>query len=510
MTSDDIGLPDPVSAPRSGSPGNARTEPRTEPLPEDSTRTGTRPALPPEGTGRAEARPATPPDDAARTGTLPAQPHDTGRMDARLAAGDTGSAGVDPPGVGRAAYVRHLSGLLWPAPARVSVGRERESGRPRAEYLLIPDANRPKLLVPAARRAAAAAVTGFNAERSPRAAALSRVLRAALRTGVAHPLLRDRLRVYDGTLTGDARTGAATIESHLSEALGRPVLLALHIGPARANRKPVAQLLTADGRTVGFTKIGVNPLTAELVRAEARALDLLSRTTTTAMTVPAVRSAGRWQGLELLTLDALPVWKTRAPVTGDRLVAVMREIADIAGVESAPLTSSAYWKDLNAAATALGDEPRAAQVRRALGLIGSGPELTYGSWHGDFALWNLAVLPDTVLVWDWERFTTGVPRGYDALHYHFQDATATRGRPLAEAIRDTLDAAPRLLAPFGHDGPAAGPVALLYLCDLAVRYLRDRQDEAGAAAGRVEEWLLPELLGRAERLSETDPKDQPW
>lgn len=426
-------------------------------------------------------------DDSGRTDPVPARA--TGPAD----------DGPETLGTSRAAYLRRLTGPLWPAPARVTIGRA--PGPARAEYLLIPNAARPKLLVPAARRAAAAAVTGFNSERSPRAAALSRVLRLALRTGAAHPLLRDRLRVY-----GDAET----IEDHLAGALGHPVLLALHIGPARANRKPVAQVLTPDGRTVAFTKIGVNPLTAELVRAEARALDLVGRTTTTAMTVPAVRAAGHWQGLELLTLDALPVWRTRAPVTEDRLVAVMREIADIAGVESAPLTSSAYWKDLNAAATALGDGPRAARVRRALGLIGSGRELGYGSWHGDFARWNLAVLPDTVLVWDWERFTTGVPRGYDALHYHFSDATATRGRPLAEAVRDTLDAAPRLLAPFGHDGPAAAPVALLYLCDLAVRYLRDRQDEAGAAAGRVEEWLLPELLRRAERLSETETKDQPW
>jgi len=480
-------------------------------------------------------------DDRARTEAGPAPaaatPPGSDRVDPAEAYATPPDGEHGGPGdTSRAAYVRQLSGLLWPEPARVAIGRERVPGRPLAEYLLIPNAERPKLLVPAARRAAAAAVTGFNAERSPRAAALSRVLRAALRTGAAHPLLRDRLRVYDGPEPGPQAHGssasgpqahdaqahgsqagaagigdAATIEAHLADALGQPVLLALHIGPARANRKPVAQLLTPDGRTVGFTKVGVNALTAELVRGEAQALDLVGRARTTVMTVPAVRSAGQWHGLELLTLDALPVWRERAPVTADRLIAVMREIADLAGVETGPLSASAYWKDLNAAATALGDEPRAAQVRRALDLIGAAPtpDLTYGSWHGDFALWNLAVLPDTVLVWDWERFTTGVPRGYDALHYHFQDTTATRGHPLAEAVRATLDAAPRLLAPFGHDGPAAAPVALLYLCDLAVRYLRDRQDEAGAAAGRIEEWLLPELLARAERLH-PDTKDQPW
>ena len=404
----------------------------------------------------------------------------------------------------RAAYVRRLSAWLWPEPARVTIGRERTPGRPLAEYLLIPNAARPQLMVPAARRAAAAAVTGFNAERSPRAAALSRVLRTALRTGAAHPLLRDRLRVHGDAESAESPASPVTIETHLSAALGHPVLLALHIGPARANRKPVAQLLTPDGRTIGFTKIGVNELTGALVRAEARALELVGRARTTAMTVPAVREAGRWNGLELLTLDALPVWRERAPVTQERLLAVMREIADLAGVETAPLASSPYWKDLRAAAAGLGDEPRAAQVRRALDLIGADQELSFGSWHGDFALWNLAVLPDTVLVWDWERFTTGVPRGYDALHYHFQDATATRGRPPAEAVRDTLDAAPGLLRPFGLEAPAAELTGLLYLCDIAVRYLRDRQDEAGAAAGRVEEWLLPELLGRIET------KDQRW
>lgn len=448
------------------------------------------------------------PDD---TGAAPAPPPGPGPSGATPAPapGDTGRSGLTsalpPEGTGRAAYVRRLAGLLWPEPARVTIGRERAPGRPVAEYLLIPHAVRPKLMVPASRRAAAAAVVGFNAERSPRAAALSRVLRTALRTGAAHPLLRDRLRVHGAP-------DADTIETHLAGALGHPVLLALHIGPARANRKPVAQLLTPDGRTIGFTKIGVNDLTGALVRAETRALDLLGRTETRAMTVPAVRSAGSWRGLELLTLDALPVWRERAPVTQDRLTAVMLEIADVAGVESAPLTSSAYWKDLRAAAAALGDEPRAAQVRHALDLIGAtgGPDLAYGSWHGDFALWNLAVLPDTVLVWDWERFTTGVPRGYDALHYHFEDATATRGRPHDEAVRDTLNAAPELLRPFGHDDDTAGPVALLYLCDIAVRYLRDRQDEAGAAAGRVEDWLLPELLGRVERLHGTEPKDQRW
>ena len=49
----------------------------------------------------------------------------------------------------------------------------------------------------------------------------------------------------------------------------------MHLGAARANRKPVLQLLTPDGETVGFAKIGVSPLTSSLVWAERDALTLL-------------------------------------------------------------------------------------------------------------------------------------------------------------------------------------------------------------------------------------------
>src|SRR5439155_1718280 len=55
---------------------------------------------------------------------------------------------------------------------------------------------------------------------------------AALRTGVSFLLLRDRVRVT-GSETPD------TFERYLARALGPGLSLSVHIGPARANRKPV-------------------------------------------------------------------------------------------------------------------------------------------------------------------------------------------------------------------------------------------------------------------------------
>ena len=77
--------------------------------------------------------------------------------------------------------------------------------------------------------------------------------------------------------------------------LGRPALLSIHIGPARANRKPVLQLLGAGGEALGYAKLGVDPLTRALVDAEAAALVRLSTVPLGPVTV-AERGAPRTLG----------------------------------------------------------------------------------------------------------------------------------------------------------------------------------------------------------------------
>jgi hypothetical protein len=63
--------------------------------------------------------------------------------------------------------------------------------------------------------------------------------------------------------------------------------------------------------------------------------------------------------------------------------------------------------------------------------------------------------------------------------------------PPDRAVAGCLAAAPDLL----RRPPAeARLTALLYLTDLATRYLTDRQAEAGNRLGVLGSWLLPELL----------------
>ncbi|GAB3219648.1 hypothetical protein GCM10027452_41050 [Micromonospora halotolerans] len=63
--------------------------------------------------------------------------------------------------------------------------------------------------------------------------------------------------------------------------------------------------------------------------------------------------------------------------------------------------------------------------------------------------------------------------------------------PDEPSARALIAGAGRSLAPFDSDGRDADLVAVLYLVELAARYLRDRQAEAGARLGHVDTWLLP-------------------
>lgn len=424
----------------------------------------------------------------------------------------------------RLRYLREVGELLWPAPARAEVGRGDGQGAPISEFILVPDAKRPRLLVPAgAPRAAAAAVRRYAEPGSAKLRITLGLLSAALASGFGGLLMRDRVRVTaGGTAPADNGNGAGpapgaaaegdttdtgsadTIETYLRGRLGTDLVLSLHIGPARANRKPVLQLLTRRGRTTGFAKLGVNELTRSLVRAERDSLRELATAGLRHTTVPSVLHHGTWNGLEVLVQSPLPVWERRAPATAERLAATMREIAEVGGVRAEPLRGGSYWTSLAERLAGLdAADDNVEPLRAAFAAAGEradGVTLRFGSWHGDLTPWNMATLRDTVLVWDWERFAHGVPIGFDAVHYDFQGAVVRQRQDPQGAIAGCVRRAPALLAPFGVDERAARLTVTLYLIDIATRYLQDGQAEAGARLGALGQWLLPVLVGEVEAL----------
>ncbi|RAY14322.1 hypothetical protein DPM19_15230 [Actinomadura craniellae] len=408
-------------------------------------------------------------------------------------------------------YLREVGELLWPSPAEFSMDGPR-SGQVTAEFILVPGARQPRILVPGhARRAAATAVRGYGENSSGVAALRTRVLAGLLRSGLGPLVLRDRVHV---TVPEGGPAEPDGIDRYLRSVLG-DVLVGLYVRPARrANRKPVLQVLTPAGEMVGFVKVGVDPLTRRLVRAERDALTALGAAPLRTVRPPEVLHHGEWRGLEVLVSSALPVWEPRRPMSEERLGTVLREIATAAGEHRAPLAGSAYWADLNKRLAGLDDGPETTALRAAADAIGAhagGEELRFGAWHGDFSPWNLANLADGVPVWDWERFATGVPLGFDAFHYHLQSRVA--GLP-AEGIHERArgmaagcaERAGELLAPFGTAAEPARRTALLYFLELSVRYLADRQADAGALLGAPGGWLIPVIDAEVARLASTSLK----
>lgn len=391
----------------------------------------------------------------------------------------------------RTAYLTEVLPLLYPPPCAVSLpGSSTVDGAGR-EYVVLPDMRRARLLAPAgSTRVTVGAVRRYSEPQSLASRMKRGAVVAALRTGASRVLLRDRVRVS----TPD---GADHIERCLRELLGVSLVPSVHIGPARANRKPVLQLLDDVGRTIAFVKLGINELTRGLVRAEARALLTIANAGFRHLATPAVLSTGQWRGHEILASSALPIDRPRVPLGPDVLRAAMREVCGVAGLRRQRLADSRYWARLRArlaGLTATGDGRALAAAARDLVLRTGDGTLEFGSWHGDWTPWNMASTSVGLLVWDWERFDTGVPVGFDPLHHRLQAAIVRDGRQPRAAVADCLADAAGLLAGFGVPAVAARVTALLYLVDLAARYLGDRQAEAGARLGVLGTWLLPELV----------------
>jgi hypothetical protein len=387
---------------------------------------------------------------------------------------------VPPDGDGRSAYLAELAGLIWPTPAEPTL---RKGGRDG--WVVVPSAARPRLLVPTGSPRAAANAVRHSTEAVGRKAKLVRHgLATAFRLGLGPLVFRDRVAVAGGGL-----------DAYLAEVLGVPALVSMHIGPARANRKPVLQLLGRDGRALGYAKLGVDPLTRTLVHEEAAALRRLADLPLGPVTVAKVLHHGDWHGHALLVQEALPVRLPRAtPAAAEAAErAAMVAVAGCLGVRRQSYAGSGHAARLADAIDELGARPEAGRLRAVLKSVADAdPVVAFGAWHGDWNGGNSAVLADgRVLVWDWERFSGDVPVGYDALHRAVQMAIGHDGVDPTEAARALIADAPATLAPFDPDGRAADLVAVLYLVELAARYLRDRQAEAGARLGHVDAWLLP-------------------
>jgi hypothetical protein len=392
---------------------------------------------------------------------------------------------------------------LWPDPAEVRVGRRGDRAAARAggghvvrELLVVPNAARPRLLVPAhAPRAAAAAVRSY-AHGTGLAHRLGRTLAAGLvATGLADLVLPDRLLVGAPPAHGGP---TAYLEEHLRGLLRPDALIGVRVGSPRANRKPVLPVMGRDGRLLAYVKVGHNDLTRRLVRQEGQALVAVGAARPRTFRAPRVLHEGTWRGFSLLVITPLATPRASARRDRELPAAAMAELASLFGVEECTLGESSFW-DATLACVA---QVRDAGTRRVLHEVTTTlaarhgtARLRFGAWHGDWAPWNMGRDDDGVLLWDWERCTVGVPLGFDALHYRLQAAL------VAGQVQDATRA-------FREQGPAALDlvgvheerrlVGLLYLLEITLRYVLDAEGPTGEPLRRMAAWstaLLAQEVG---------------
>jgi hypothetical protein len=334
--------------------------------------------------------------------------------------------------------------------------------------------------------------------------------------------LRDRSSVKARAQT--AAVGAAALVNARSQVLQSPrlfdvvadrlersvddLVFGVHLGPPRANRKPVLAVADRSGTLLAFVKYGVDPLTDALVAHEAQALTSLNQAAAagllTRVVTPRLIGTGRHEGHQFALQSPVPT-ATRPSQDDARLVVdAQREIAALN-----PQTSShehlveqikGRWTVRGASAA----DPAVqgfAEIATEWAATARGIPLTWGSWHGDWRATNMSVTSDGCSVWDWERFGSSVPTGYDALHL-FLTRAVTRTADLSTVPHAVLTAAPRLLAPFGVSGRVEAELtAVGLLLELAGRYLDDDQVGAGGALGSVGVWLLPQLSRLMKQIS---------
>jgi hypothetical protein len=380
--------------------------------------------------------------------------------------------------------IEWLRGLIWPDAPEMVVATRAPSGSPA--WWMLPSPKSPRLLVPIERGAAAASLRQFNNSMSQPARLRKAALGEVLRIG-------SRLVPMRRVLAPDGRAGDL-IGSFLPSVFGvRAVIVSISIGrDLRPNLKPVLQVMTERGEVLGYVKLGWNDVTRRMIDNEARVLRAWGASPPSSFRVPRLVHHGTWDRLTALAVSPVPTPLIRR---GGRCAMpgpdVLREVASLNGIHRAPLARSSF---LDRVATRVDATPMDPSVRSiASATIGAlrAPERVFavGTWHGDWAPWNMTTTGGTLYIWDWERSEGGAPVGLDALHFAFEVGYHKRSLAPATALANAVERCRAVLEALRVEQDLDALVSLYALERLT------RLEEGRAAAVRTDERLRGWLIG---------------
>jgi O-antigen/teichoic acid export membrane protein len=404
---------------------------------------------------------------------------------------DTPRAGEDMEWI-----TRILTRAGRPTPLAASLGRRlpHPNASRRVSYAVLPNTRRPRLLIPLASREAAA--KAFERYRSSKLTVRAgmRLAKGALRAGLPPRALPNHLTI--AAPLDETPLDQLLLEERLQELLDRrPLVASIVFSPGRPQKKPVLQICTQRGEIVAYAKVGWNELTRRLVRTEAAALARVAAAKPQAFAAPGVFAAERWNELELLVVEPLPLG-ARGALLDELPLEATAEVARVADGAKTPLAATAFWRAVRAACQT-GDAVDARLEDLAFeieGLFGEAATPT-GFAHGDWVPWNMARAA-TLLVWDWERAADGVPVGLDAVQFLFQTELNLARRPPAEAVERTLERAAAVLPAFGLERHAARMLCYCHVLEALVRLEAGRSAAIRGVISSDRYWRAIEALAR--------------
>ncbi len=346
----------------------------------------------------------------------------------------------------------------------------------------------------AAKSGTYAALTSYNALRSPRRRLARRVLALGLRVGLGGLLAGHRIDIGTAVGATPAQLADALLSEHLRALFGGRQLVIAVGGGSGPYRKPVLQVFSTCGTPLGYVKVGWNDWTKEAVRREASALRACSAAKMQ-LGVPVLLGHHSWHGLELLLTAPLPAGVRRLKLSS-RLpdAALVREISRLSPGQAGELAGSTWWIGVRARIrSGITDAAARTVLEQAADLIEAEhgrAQLKFGGWHGDLVPWNLARLGSRLYAWDWESSTGDVPLGFDAVHFHFQVAFVRRQSPLGEAVAQAARKAGPALAALGVTAEVRPLVTALHLLELFIRH-----EEARSSSGDLDDRFYPAVAG---------------
>jgi hypothetical protein len=342
----------------------------------------------------------------------------------------------------------------------------------------------------------------YNAQR-PIARLVKRLLTWGLRTGLAQPILRHRVKLPNQALHEMA--GPAVGYDDVS--------IAVSLGTNGPNQKPALQIMDRDGRVLGYAKIGWNNRTIASIRNEEEALRGLERERFQTAVVPYVLHAGEISADGNYALVQSTATELR-PGSGIELDnRHVQFLVDLHRLKPASGQLPSLGLDDVAEMKRNGHHYYAHLIEWVREYCGRYNRVPLGCGHGDFTPWNIRAAADgKILVFDWETFESRVPACWDLFHLLVAGEVEVRGTtPGAIYTTITRPGPVRLLIEdyfrrIGADPELLDPLFVSYLAHSLRCGVLDLADEA-SAKDRLLQRTWAALLTLARHCGRSEARD---